>query len=84
MQIGVNVPTWLKLARATRHIKRLLRVPFAMEIIIIMCRCIWTERNDWLFNNSHLRVINRKEKFKREFDLVIHRSKSSRVSNMKS
>jgi hypothetical protein len=34
MQIGVNVPTLLKPARATRHIKRLLRVPFIMEIII--------------------------------------------------
>jgi hypothetical protein len=75
MQIGVNVPTWLKPARATRHIKIFLRVPFAIEIIIITCWCIWTERNDWLFNNSHPRVINCKEKFKKEFDLVIHRSK---------
>jgi hypothetical protein len=36
-QIRVNVPTWLKPARATKHIKRILRVLFAMEIIIIMC-----------------------------------------------
>jgi hypothetical protein len=74
-QIGVNVATWLKPARATRHIKRLLIVPFTMEIIIIMCWCIWTERNDWLFNDSHPRVLNCKEKIKREFDLGIHRSK---------
>jgi hypothetical protein len=41
--VGVNVPTWLKLERATRHINRLLRLPFAMEIIIVMCWCIWTD-----------------------------------------
>jgi hypothetical protein len=84
MQIVVNVPIWLKSARATRHIKRLLRVPFAMETIIIMCWCIWTKRNDWVFNDSHPRVLNCKEKLKREFDLIIHRPKSSRVSDMKS
>jgi hypothetical protein len=44
-QIGINVPTWLIADRAIRHIKRKLRVPFAMEIIIIMCWCIWIERN---------------------------------------
>jgi hypothetical protein len=40
--------TW----RATRHIKRILRVPFTMKSIIIMCWCIWTEINSWLFNNG--------------------------------
>jgi hypothetical protein len=40
-QIGVNVPTWLKPERAIKHIKRILRVPFVMKIIILMCWCIW-------------------------------------------
>jgi hypothetical protein len=39
-QIGVVVPTWLTLEGATKHIKRNLRVPFSMEIIILMCWCI--------------------------------------------
>jgi hypothetical protein len=50
LQIGVAVPTWLRPDRATRHIKRSLGVPFAREIIILMCWCIWIARNDWLFN----------------------------------
>jgi hypothetical protein len=77
------VPTWFKPERATKHIRRLLRVLLAMEIIIIMFWCIWTERNDWLFNNEDTQVAKCKEKFKREFGLVIHRSKSSRVLDMK-
>jgi hypothetical protein len=36
-QIGVVVPTWLKLERATRHIKRAIRLLFAMERIILNC-----------------------------------------------
>jgi hypothetical protein len=34
--IVVVVPTWLKPDRATRHIKRSLRVLFSMEIIMLM------------------------------------------------
>jgi hypothetical protein len=37
LQIGISMPTWLKHDKATRYIKRKLRVPFAMEIIILMC-----------------------------------------------
>jgi hypothetical protein len=36
-QIGVTVPTWLKIERAVRNIKRQLKVQFAMDIIILMC-----------------------------------------------
>jgi hypothetical protein len=83
-QIGINVPTWLIADRAIRHIKRKLRVPFAMEIIIIMCWCIWTERNNWLFNTEDPQVASCQERFKREFDLVIYRSKASRKQDMSS
>jgi hypothetical protein len=50
--IGVFVPTWLRPDRATRHIKRILRVSFAMEIIILMSWSIWKERISWIFNNE--------------------------------
>jgi hypothetical protein len=33
----VHVPSWLRPQRAVKHIKRQLRVPFVMELIIIMC-----------------------------------------------
>jgi hypothetical protein len=36
-EIGVNVPSWLPPIRSIRRIKRSLRVPFAMEIIMVMC-----------------------------------------------
>jgi hypothetical protein len=36
-QIGVNSPTWLKPDRTSRNIKRALRIPFGMDIIILMC-----------------------------------------------
>jgi hypothetical protein len=36
-RIGVTPPTWLKPDRVARHIKRSLKVSFAMDIIIIMC-----------------------------------------------
>jgi hypothetical protein len=45
-QIGVNVLAWLRPKRVVRHIKRSLGVFFSMEIIIVMCWCIWKERND--------------------------------------
>jgi hypothetical protein len=44
-QIEIILPAWLKPERATRHIKRLLKVSFAIEIIILMCWCIWSEIN---------------------------------------
>jgi hypothetical protein len=83
-QIRVIVPTWLKPERATRHIKRLLKVPFAMEIIILVCWCIWSKRNVWIFNNEDSQIIRCKEHLKKEFNLVIHRSKGSRVPEMQS
>jgi hypothetical protein len=73
--IGINVPTCLKPERATRHIKRFLRVPFAMEIIIVMCWCIWNERNAWIFNSEDPGIEKCKMNFKREFSLVIHKTK---------
>jgi hypothetical protein len=35
--IGVSVVSWLRPERAMRHIKRSLGLPFAMDIIMIMC-----------------------------------------------
>jgi hypothetical protein len=74
--IRVTVPTWLKSEKAIGHIKRALRLPFTMDIIIVMCWCIWTERNVWLFNNKEPQDWKCKDSFKKEFDMVIHRANS--------
>jgi hypothetical protein len=68
--------------REPQDIKRALRLPFGMEIIVIMCWSIWTEQNSWLFNNEEPQIYKCKETFKREFDLVIHRAKHSLVPSM--
>jgi hypothetical protein len=81
--IGVQVPTWLRPQRAVRNIKRQLRVPFAMEVIIIMCWSIWTERSSWLFRNEEPSIASCKATFKKEMDLVIHRSKKKYTPDMK-
>jgi hypothetical protein len=84
MQIGVIVPGWLRPERATRHIKKALGVPFAMEIIIIMLWFIWKERNVWILNNEDPSVNHCKIMFKKEFTMVIHRVKTRLVDDMKS
>jgi hypothetical protein len=50
--IGVLVPSWLRAESATTYMLRSINLPFAMEIIMIMCWCIWTERNAWIFSNE--------------------------------
>jgi hypothetical protein len=65
MKIGVLVPTYLRPEGATKHIKRALGVPFAMEIIIVMYWCIWKERNRWSFNNEDPSLEHCKLNFKK-------------------
>jgi hypothetical protein len=50
------VSTLLNADRVTKHIKRQLNLPFAMEIIILMCWSIWSKRNAWIFNNEDAQV----------------------------
>jgi hypothetical protein len=61
-----------------------IRVPFLMDIIMIMCCCICKERNGWIFNNEDSSVEHCKIRFKLEFALVIRRAKESRVPDMQS
>jgi hypothetical protein len=50
--INVLIPSWLRATRATTYMKRHIGLPFATEIIISMCWCIWKERNAWLFSDA--------------------------------
>jgi hypothetical protein len=61
------------------HQKITKSVPFAMDIIITMCCCIWTERNAWIFNNVDPSVDNCKSYFKKEFTLVKGRRKDGHL-----
>jgi hypothetical protein len=81
--IGVVIPSWLRPDRATRHLRIKLSVPFAMEIIITMCWSIWLERNAWIFNNVAPEVQKCQANFKKEFDLVIYRSKKKYKEDMR-
>jgi hypothetical protein len=83
-QIGVVIPSRLRPERATGYVKRALGVPFAMEIMILMCWSIWKEHNAWLFNNDDPSIAHCMLVFKREFALVIHRAKESSVPEIQS
>jgi hypothetical protein len=69
------VPTWLKADRATRRIKRALNKSFAMEVIILMCWSIWTQRNGWLFQNNDPSIQRCISSLKSELVMAIHRTK---------
>jgi hypothetical protein len=84
LQIGVSVPTWLRPQRTTRYLKRRLRVPFAMEIIILISWSIWTERKKWIFNNEDPSIQQCMNTFKKEFTLLRHRVKEDQVPTMQS
>jgi hypothetical protein len=74
------MPTYLRPHRAVRHIKRQFRVPFALELITIMCWSIWTERNAWIFGNEAPTVTSCRETFKRELSMVVLRSRKRYTS----
>lgn len=76
LSIGISVITTRSMVRIFKRIKESLQLTFFMEIIVLMTWCIWTTRNDWLFNDIPPSVQACKNKFLREFDLVILRSKS--------
>jgi hypothetical protein len=82
MPIGVSIPSWLRPERATRRIKRSLGLPFAMDIIMIMCWSIWKEMNSWFFSNIAPCVANCKTTFNREFAWVVHRTKKGYKSDL--
>jgi len=66
------------------NLKLLLRVPFFMDIIIIMSWCIWMQRNDYIFRNIQPSQDQCRRHFDKEFALVILRAKSSIKQHMSS
>lgn len=80
--IGVSVITSRPLVHIINLIRSKLAVPFFMEITILMSWCIWTTRNDRLFNNEDSSVDSCRRKFIYEFSLVMLRAKPSSVPAM--
>lgn len=58
-------------------IKEQLRVPFFMEVILIMCWTIWKSRNDLIFSQVQPSLAQAKRFFKSEFALFLYRAKKS-------
>jgi hypothetical protein len=79
----VSIPTWLKPERAVCNIKRQLKVPFAMDIIILMARVFGRKEISWIFNNKDPQTANCLNNFKKEFAMVIHRAKGNKAQEMK-
>ena len=74
--IGLFAPRTHCPQRAVVRLKRQLRLPCAMEVIILMAWSIWKCRNDWIFENIPPTVQNCRAFFKQEMLLVIHRARS--------
>jgi hypothetical protein len=81
--IGITIPPLIRTERVILHFKRTLGLPFAMDIVIIMSWCIWKERNSWLFEQEDPSIEKCRLNFKKEFNLLIHRTRKPYVNDMK-
>lgn len=57
------------------NLKDQLRVPFSMDVIILMCWAIWMVRNDLIFRGIQPTLDGSKHHFKKEFALAMLRAK---------
>jgi len=73
--IGIFYPLHLQPLQIIKRMKRSLHVSFYMEVIILMSWNIWTQRNNWLFNEVYPSVQRCKNNFKKDFSMLIHRAK---------
>jgi hypothetical protein len=80
--LGITVITTRPILQIINHIKRDLRVPFFMEIIILMSWSVWKSRNDWIFNNIDPSVEDCQLRFISDFKLLLQRAKHSSLLPM--
>lgn len=74
LQLHVSDP--MNLFASLEAFKYQLHIPFFMDVIILLSWCIWMERNVLIFRNIIPSVQNCKERFCKEFALVILRAKN--------
>jgi hypothetical protein len=82
--IGITVPTTRLVTSIINRIRRLLNLPFFMEIIILMAWSIWNTRNDWIFSELDPSVQRCRDKFVREFSLLLLRAKPASIPALQS
>jgi hypothetical protein len=73
--IGITPSSTVDLINASLRIRVRLKVPWRIEIIIIVSWCIWRSRTNWIFNEIPPTVEACREMFKGEMSLIWHRIK---------
>jgi len=74
--LNIQVDPNLDVLQLFQSFKAQLATPFFMEIIVLMCWCIWKARNDHIFRHIPL-VSNTNADFRKEFELLLLRGKQS-------
>lgn len=64
------------------HLKQLLSLPFAMEVIILISWTIWTTRNDFIFRSIPPSLYACRRKFKVEMKWITYWAKRKDYSGL--
>lgn len=64
------------------YLKHLLKVPFSLEVIILVCWAIWTNRNDFISKQIHPNLYSYRSKLKSELQWITLRGKRQEYSGL--
>jgi hypothetical protein len=78
--IGINIQTHASIFSAIQQIKNLARAQFFMIVAILMCRCIWSVRNDLIFKGIPQNLGTVKAVFSKELKILTLRAKAKFAS----
>lgn len=79
--LDINLPSNIDVQWRLQIIKDKLNSPFFMNASL-MCRTIWSARNDLIFKTIQANIQTSKEIFKREISLLLHRIKDTLASSL--
>ncbi|KAG2609703.1 hypothetical protein PVAP13_4KG060500 [Panicum virgatum] len=75
--IGIQMPNLQQPYAYLESLKLQLRVPFFMEIIILMTWSIWITRNGEIFRNTRATVSQCRAQLKKELARLLHHAKEA-------